>query len=192
MTEILTGQFTCTKCGEVKPDSERKTDNRFKSGLSSQCKACAAKAARRWQREHADHLRAYRRHRYERDRANRTPEQAAAESAARKAWSAARPDYVRAQRREYLYHVTDEWYQATLARQNGRCAICGAGPDVQERPFAVDHDHACCPKTPTCGKCNRGLLCTKCNTAISALDKHADWVYRALAYLAPYRNEVTP
>lgn len=27
----------------------------------------------------------------------------------------------------------------------------------------VDHDHACCPRSNSCGKCVRGILCRECN-----------------------------
>lgn len=59
-----------------------------------------------------------------------------------------------------------EQYNELLAEQGGRCAICGVVPD---RPFAIDHDHKCCPGVHSCGKCVRGLLCNNCNTGIGMM-----------------------
>ena len=30
----------------------------------------------------------------------------------------------------------------------------------------VDHNHDCCPRTPTCGQCTRGVLCTRHNVGL--------------------------
>jgi hypothetical protein len=40
----------------------------------------------------------------------------------------------------------------------------------------IDHDHACCPKRPTCGKCTRGLLCDRHNRAIGFFETWEEWV----------------
>lgn len=58
------------------------------------------------------------------------------------------------------YRMSLEEFQSRQAQQNGRCVCCGAVP----RRWYVDHDHKCCPTTPTCGKCTRGLVCNGCNT----------------------------
>lgn len=52
-----------------------------------------------------------------------------------------------------------------LARQGGACAVCR----TSDGPFAVDHDHGCCPGPKTCGKCVRSILCGNCNRAIGIL-----------------------
>lgn len=63
---------------------------------------------------------------------------------------------------ERTYSITEEQYQALLAAQGGECAgKCGARGKVKR--LAVDHDHACCPGPVSCGRCVRGLLCTRCN-----------------------------
>jgi hypothetical protein len=51
------------------------------------------------------------------------------------------------------YGITGDDYSSLLARQGGRCAICGAKP--KSKRLAVDHDH----KTGAV----RGLLCSRCN-----------------------------
>lgn len=63
------------------------------------------------------------------------------------------------------HNVTVDWFQSQLSIQGGGCAICQRRePDGKN--LAIDHDHACCPGQFSCGKCVRGILCRKCNTAI--------------------------
>lgn len=38
------------------------------------------------------------------------------------------------------------------------CVMCG-----ETEVLSIDHDHSCCPRTGSCGKCNRGVLCRACN-----------------------------
>jgi hypothetical protein len=52
-------------------------------------------------------------------------------------------------------------YHHLFELQAGRCAICRGRPKTAR--LAVDHDHACCKTPPFCGKCTRGLLCSRCN-----------------------------
>lgn len=68
---------------------------------------------------------------------------------------------------QHLARVNNEFgidvltYQHLLEVQGGRCAICRGRPTSKR--LAVDHDHTCCKKPPICGKCVRGLLCSRCN-----------------------------
>jgi len=32
--------------------------------------------------------------------------------------------------------------------------------------ITVDHDHTCCPKSDSCGRCIRGIICRNCNNAL--------------------------
>lgn len=72
-------------------------------------------------------------------------------------------------RREYVMMYK---YQLTMERYNEMkalgCHVCG---EYQERNLHVDHDHNCCSETVTCGKCVRGVLCNKCNTAVGKYDQ---------------------
>jgi len=58
------------------------------------------------------------------------------------------------------YNITIEEYDKMA--KNG-CQICH---DVPERNLHVDHDHACCDKETSCGKCVRGVLCSRCNNLV--------------------------
>ncbi len=99
------------------------------------------------------------------------------------------------------HKMTIEQYDAQLLEQHGVCVLCGQPP--QKNSLHVDHDHSCCDKKFTCGKCNRGLLCSHCNIKIGYLeaflgdltDKHlhlgaapGTWLYKALTYLDSYKR----
>lgn len=77
------------------------------------------------------------------------------------------------------HRITEEAYNALVALHNGNCHAC------QERPAAnIDHDHNCCPKRFSCGKCVRGVLCIQCNTAIGLLQDSVDILKRVIAYIS--------
>jgi Recombination endonuclease VII len=73
--------------------------------------------------------------------------------------------------------ITEERFNELLEVQGYACAMCRA-------PFGdafpqVDHDHNCCEPDPTghaksCGKCVRGLLCFRCNTALGYVEMYGD------------------
>lgn len=106
-------------------------------------------------------------------------------------WAATHPDYQaseemrqRRARRSNLwqnYRIREPEYEEMLQRQGGVCAICLRPPGV--KPLSVDHDHSCCKGKNSCGKCIRGLLCGRCNSAIGYLDDSTDALRRALAYI---------
>jgi hypothetical protein len=93
------------------------------------------------------------------------------------------------------FRMTVEEYDLLLAEQNGHCAICDE-PGVPyessyrdgDRRLAVDHDHACCPGSRSCGSCVRGLLCQRCNTGLGFLNDDAALLYRAVDYLSRSRD----
>lgn len=80
------------------------------------------------------------------------------------------------------YRLPRERFNALLLRQNYRC-VCGelfTEPD--NRPH-VDHDHACCPGRKSCGKCVRGLLCSRCNVALGMLGDNLERFKILVGYL---------
>jgi len=80
---------------------------------------------------------------------------------------------------KYHYGMTLAGYKDLFLSQNGACAICGR----TGLKLVVDHDHSCCPGEITCGKCIRGLLCSKCNTAVGRFDENPKRLERAAEYL---------
>lgn len=73
-------------------------------------------------------------------------------------------------------------YGALYLFQGGVCYICQRATGKTRR-LSVDHDHKCCPTTPACGKCIRGLVCRPCNDMLGHLRDSVDTVMRVAAYL---------
>lgn len=48
-------------------------------------------------------------------------------------------------------------------RSKKGCEICGIKPKAN---LTIDHDHNCCSTEKTCGKCVRGVICTRCNLLV--------------------------
>jgi|FreactTroBogLake_1042271.scaffolds.fasta_scaffold28528_2 hypothetical protein len=102
------------------------------------------------------------------------------------------PDKARSTDRRLKYKVPDGWYEEQLAKQGGGCAICGrneTGMDSWNKKLkrlSIDHNHKCCPGGNSCGKCVRGILCSKCNPALAMVEEVPDWCAKALAYLSQY------
>lgn len=62
------------------------------------------------------------------------------------------------------------------------CEVCGTHDNL-----CIDHDHDCCPGKYTCGKCVRGVLCGRHNTAEALLT--TDEISNLLAYRNKYERE---
>lgn len=84
------------------------------------------------------------------------------------------------------YGTTIEWYDETMLRQGGRCAICRAkldellGNGLHKFIPRIDHDHV--TGTP------RGLLCHSCNVAIGLLGDDPERIARAAEYVRTHRQ----
>jgi hypothetical protein len=83
------------------------------------------------------------------------------------------------------FGLTVEQYDALREQQGGACAICRQVTETL-RP---DHDHACCPsKSRACGRCIRGLLCSKCNVGLGNFDDDIARLISAADYLIRAAN----
>lgn len=60
-----------------------------------------------------------------------------------------------------------EYREVQLKRQKGLCDICLT---VFNSTPHQDHDHECCSGR-CCGKCRRGLLCSRCNTVLGHVEE---------------------
>ena len=75
--------------------------------------------------------------------------------------------------------------EALLAKQEGRCAICGVTfEDVPGRRGAIDHDHRHCPGKIGCPTCIRGVLCNGCNNILRLAKDDPTVLLSAVSYLA--------
>jgi hypothetical protein len=86
----------------------------------------------------------------------------------------------------YRHHgMTDVQFVDMWLDQDGLCALCSAPLVPHSKGTHIDHDHACCPGTYSCGKCVRGILCWPCNRALGSFEQVGPgWLLRASRYLA--------
>ena len=95
-----------------------------------------------------------------------------------KSWSSRNPDktkhYYRKNNLKAL-GLTFEDYDRMYSDQDGCCKICGTHSTKLTYMLATDH----CHKT---GKV-RGLLCSKCNTAIGLLNDDVELISKVIDYL---------
>lgn len=163
----------CSKCGETKPLSAfywRKE----RAAYHAHCKVCHRAMARKCEEEAGG-----------------------AYAQGRKAYywktKSTNPRQLDGYGLRYLHHISMDQYDALLARQGGKCAICGttdpsySKSGKQRSRMAVDHDHGCCPGNRSCGNCIRGLLCHRCNRALGQMRDDPDILIRATAYLLSYQ-----
>jgi Recombination endonuclease VII len=124
-----------------------------------------------------------------------------------KKWQEDNKEYVREQRKLNLgnrkgkrqrenttvrlrnYKLTLNSYAKLVFEQNGLCKACKRLPD--RRGFHIDHDHQCCPRVKTCGKCIRGLLCGKCNSSLGYAGDSVGTLLRLADYLILYQKPLT-
>lgn len=91
---------------------------------------------------------------------------------------AGKVNYDRAHHLFATYGLSVREYEALLAAQGGRCAICRTDEPTPTRGRAawrVDHDHST-------GQV-RGLLCNNCNSGLGMLGDSPERLSSALAYL---------
>lgn len=89
----------------------------------------------------------------------------------------------RARHLEKTYGLTLAEYQAMLARQDGKCAICRRLDAVSgaDHSLHVDHDHAT--------GAVRGLLCMLCNRGVGAFRDDPDLITAAADYLIRHAGD---
>lgn len=76
------------------------------------------------------------------------------------------------------FGMTPNQFNTLNQSQNGVCAICRNPPSNKRKRLDVDHCH-------DTGKI-RGLLCSRCNTAIGLMRDSVATLVRAVNYLAQY------
>lgn len=81
------------------------------------------------------------------------------------------------------YGLTVDDYIKMEQERNGLCDICGK-PEMKKSRLSIDHDHSCCPGAGSCGKCVRGLLCSKCNMALGLVSDNTDILRAMIKYLS--------
>ncbi len=94
------------------------------------------------------------------------------------------PNYHKHNNLMHSFGISYLEYKTWADAQNNVCAICEQ-PEIAKthkgtvRNLSVDHNHET-------GKL-RGLLCTKCNTALERVELVTDWEFKARTYLEKYK-----
>jgi hypothetical protein len=167
---MYSGEKTCTTCGDTKPKHRFNRMLHHSDGLENRCKTCAQAAKRASRKRNpvsAETKRAY---------ANAYRERHAERSR----------DYGRRRNLAKKFNMSREQYEALLAKQDGKCAICmmpesARNPRTHEvKMLAVDHHHGTSQ--------NRGLLCQSCNTAIGLMGESAERLAAAIEYLKRFED----
>jgi hypothetical protein len=96
-------------------------------------------------------------------------------------------------KRMYKFNLNKEAWDELKLRFNNRCAICHQSETAKingvVKELSIDHDHSCCPGKTSCGRCIRGLLCQKCNSAIGYLNDDIELLNNAIEYLLSHSKE---
>ena len=74
--------------------------------------------------------------------------------------------------------VSIEDFWKMFEDQKGICKICKSSGKLY-----IDHDHSCCDKSFSCGKCVRGLICNRCNLMLGMAKDKSDILVSAINYL---------
>lgn len=169
-----TGEKECVDCGQSRPAIDFKLDRRFPDGLSQRCKSCV----RAWREQSMEGM---------------TPEDMEAFQD-RRAKSTDRAALSRRVATLRNYHLPLADYEQRLKEQDYRCALCGemetAARGEQVWDLAVDHDHECCPeKSTSCGKCVRGLVCSRCNIGLGMFGDDVEVMLSAVEYLEFWNSQ---
>lgn len=156
---------TCKICSDTKPVAEFYVRPKMRDGYSNMCRRCEIQKQREWARRPEVRER---RNMLARQR-KRSPE----ETFRHRLWT--------------WYRLTVADYESLVEKQGDRCAICEAPEPGGQGRWHVDHDHACCDRPRSCGKCVRGLLCARCNPMIGMAKDDPAILQQAVNYLARLR-----
>lgn len=151
----------CNGCNQEKIDGDFHKDLSCKKGRKSKCKVCVNSKDLRYKlnpQEQRDRVKAYRK-----NLKDKSPEKLFLSNRKTKLKS--------------TYGITLEDYDVLLRSQNSVCAICSK--KEKTKLLAIDHNH-------TTGVI-RGLLCSKCNTALGLVEENIDILTSMKLYLETSR-----
>jgi hypothetical protein len=159
----------CTKCGQDKSVDQFYKDSKNKSKLRSKCKRCfdiqsneIESRRRKVDFEYKERLAKRHRERRAKDVEGLLKKQARHNTLIRN------------------YGIGLKEYEQLFKEQNGRCKICDISQELLNKPLCVDHCHST--------GIIRGLLCSKCNTAIGFLQDNSLIIDKASAYVRKYER----
>ena len=155
----------CSQCSVVLSLDMFSRQIHGKYGVKSWCKGCSNKRSKQYAKQNSEKINEY-----------------------NKIWIANNWDRYQDRKFQYRYGISFEQYQNILRQQNNVCAICEQPesrmtPNGKQLWLSVDHDHSCCKGTKSCGKCVRGLLCWRCNTAMGKFNDDINLIEKTITYL---------
>lgn len=159
---------SCCKCRKCHPEVSFHKDASRSDGLSAYCKTCAVEKNKEARRKNPERNRQHQRWKYENNR-----DQAIASAKRNYAGNKLRAWENKIKR---SYGLTAEKYEAMLAAQGMKCAICmSIVSRSSSKKLFVDHCHAS-------GKV-RGLLCGNCNSLLGHAKDNPEILESAKDYL---------
>jgi|SRR5688572_4345064 len=91
---------------------------------------------------------------------------------------------------KFRYRLNVQEYSEKLLKQQGLCAACGIMPPPG-KGLELDHDHSCCNKEKTCGKCLRDFLCPPCNKILGHAKDNEHQLLALIHYLNKWKIDQT-
>lgn len=84
------------------------------------------------------------------------------------------------------WDLTVEEFAWMLHRAGFRCENPGCRKllNLDNRDWAIDHDHSCCSGGRGCSNCIRGLLCRGCNSALGHIGENEKRIVGLSSYLS--------
>lgn len=171
---------TCTKCKASKPVDQFGKQARSRDGLYPHCRDCRA----------VDRVAYYEANREEIKVRTRRWREANPEHHKRliRAYAVANHERLMTRDRERRYRLPDGGLSRLIAEQSDACAACAEPFGKDWSKVHVDHDHACCPGTRSCGKCIRGVICASCNWGLGKFGDDPAKLRSAADYLDRHRS----
>jgi len=174
---------TCKKCEVPQPTENYWKQSKSSDGLQPYCKTCQHTCNTKWNSDNPDRVRACSR------QVQKTIRKEHPERFTYRKRKESNPEAHR-RRAEYIafhkFGVNQQWFDNKLAKQSGKCAICGKSKEHPKwKRFSIDHNHECCGGGKACDKCRRGLLCHSCNIRLGFIENR-EWIEKAIAYLNSY------
>lgn len=77
------------------------------------------------------------------------------------------------------HNITKDRYEDLVSLFDGKCHACKNNLGTN-----IDHSHACCDKSFSCGSCVRGLLCSGCNFALGILKEDVQRMQNLINYIS--------
>lgn len=177
----------CPKCGETSV-AEFYKDRTTASGLSTYCKSCKKAKEKLYSFNNKEAVSTRKKGYYANNREEITEKNKAFyhenQPAIRERRKEIRLSNLDRSRNENLKHnfgISLEQYNQMLEAQGGLCAVCGKPETARSnrgdraKLLSVDHDHAT--------GAIRGLLCSKCNTALGLMNDNTSLFEKAIEYL---------